>query len=164
MYLSFFAFRRSSLRDNFYYNKYYVFWSKLILLELVPILSIILLNALILAKTLKAAKFRKKFGHIGGGGNNVSSIDHGNLKSSGVGARSTSVTTSHKVHIKMKTISKKQQQQQQDEKKSKTTVDKASQKQTRHAKRAFHVMCILTQSFSASVDQVADVAANAGGG
>ncbi len=54
------------MRKNFFYKKYYVFWSKLILMELVPYFAIIILNALILGKTLKAARFRKKFGHIGG--------------------------------------------------------------------------------------------------
>ena len=53
-----------------YYKKYYVFWSKFILIEVIPYAAIIVFNALILAKTVKAAKFRRKFGHSGGGGQN----------------------------------------------------------------------------------------------
>ena len=61
-------FRSTDLRENEYYKKYYVFWSKFILIEVIPYAAIIVFNALILAKTVKAAKFRRKFGHSGGGG------------------------------------------------------------------------------------------------
>ena len=60
-------FRITALRENFYYKKYYVFWSKFILIEVIPYAAIIIFNALILAKTVKAAKFRRKFGYSGGG-------------------------------------------------------------------------------------------------
>ena len=49
------------MRENKYYKKIYVFWSKFILIELFPYFTIILLNTLILMKTLKAAKFRRRF-------------------------------------------------------------------------------------------------------
>ena len=62
--------RSTDLRENEYYKKYYVFWSKFILIEVIPYAAIIVFNALILAKTVKAAKFRRKFGHSGGGGQN----------------------------------------------------------------------------------------------
>ena len=41
------------MRDNIYYKKYYVFWSKFILIEFIPYAAIIVFNALILAKTVK---------------------------------------------------------------------------------------------------------------
>jgi hypothetical protein len=51
----------SDMRHNAYYEQFYVFWSKFILIELVPYCVIIVLNALICSRTLKAAKFRGRF-------------------------------------------------------------------------------------------------------
>ncbi|XP_059085077.1 FMRFamide receptor-like [Tigriopus californicus] len=51
----------SPMRENRFYKTYYVFWSKFILIELFPYCTIIILNTLILTKTLKASKFRRAF-------------------------------------------------------------------------------------------------------
>ncbi len=40
---------------------YYVFWSKFVLVELIPYVSILVLNCAIILKIFKAAHFRKKF-------------------------------------------------------------------------------------------------------
>ncbi len=44
-----------------YYSQFYVFWSKFLLIELFPYFTIIVLNALILFKTMKASQFRSRF-------------------------------------------------------------------------------------------------------
>eukprot|EP00095_Tigriopus_kingsejongensis_P004773 maker-scaffold77_size404793-snap-gene-1.9 protein:Tk04773 transcript:maker-scaffold77_size404793-snap-gene-1.9-mRNA-1 annotation:"GJ13605" len=51
----------TSLRQNPYYLKYYVIWSKLIITELVPYLTILILNIFIICGTLQASSFRKQF-------------------------------------------------------------------------------------------------------
>ena len=66
----FFLFRSTDLRDNIYYKKYYVFWSKFILIEFIPYAAIIVFNALILAKTVKGTysnDVRAERGWKGGG-------------------------------------------------------------------------------------------------
>jgi hypothetical protein len=51
----------STPRKHPIYNSVYVFWSKLLLFELLPYLVIMVCNAFILAKIYKASKFRQKF-------------------------------------------------------------------------------------------------------
>ena len=41
--------------------KYYVFWSKFILIELIPYLAIIVMNIFLFLKITKSTRFRKRF-------------------------------------------------------------------------------------------------------
>ena len=50
----------SDLRSNTAYATYYVFWSKFILVEVIPYCTIVVLNSLIVAKIWKSIRFRKK--------------------------------------------------------------------------------------------------------
>ena len=50
----------SDLRANTIYATYYVFWSKFILVEVIPYCTIVILNSLIVAKIWKSIRFRKK--------------------------------------------------------------------------------------------------------
>ena len=45
---------------------FYVFWSKFILVELIPYVTILVLNCAIIYKIFKAAHFRKRFTEDGG--------------------------------------------------------------------------------------------------
>ena len=49
------------MRENPYYATYYVFWSKVILMELIPYLFISTLNGFIIAKVFSSYKFRQQF-------------------------------------------------------------------------------------------------------
>lgn len=51
----------TDLRRDLDYVTYYIFWSKLVLVELIPYFTILLLNAAILAKIHKSKGFQKKF-------------------------------------------------------------------------------------------------------
>ena len=55
------GFRLSSMGQNPYYATYYVFWSKLFLMELIPYGLITILNGFIIAKIYSSYKFRKQF-------------------------------------------------------------------------------------------------------
>ena len=48
----------SDLRKNPAYNQYYMLWSKLLLLDIFPFLTLVTLNILILAKVYKSTVFR----------------------------------------------------------------------------------------------------------
>ena len=49
----------TELRRNEIYNTYYLFWSKIIILEMIPYFTIVILNALIIKQILGSQKFRK---------------------------------------------------------------------------------------------------------
>ena len=51
----------TALRDNPKYIKYYIFWSKFIIVELIPYVTILLLNSKIIHKIYKSHTFRKRF-------------------------------------------------------------------------------------------------------
>lgn len=51
----------SALRSNPIYVTYYIFWSKFILIEVIPYLIILVLNSLIIGKIWKSTQFRKRF-------------------------------------------------------------------------------------------------------
>ena len=55
------ALRKTDMRENPYYATYYVFWSKVILMELIPYLFISTLNGFIIAKVFSSYKFRQQF-------------------------------------------------------------------------------------------------------
>jgi len=59
----------TSIRQNEIYVSVYVVWSKLILTELVPYFTILILNSFIVVKIVKSARFRRKVirNHEGGG-------------------------------------------------------------------------------------------------
>ena len=50
----------TNLRSNALYATYYVFWSKFILVEVIPYFTIVVLNSLIIMKIWKSIQFRKK--------------------------------------------------------------------------------------------------------
>ena len=70
----------TAFRDNRYYKTYYVFWSKFILIEMLPYFTILTLNTLILLKTVKATKFRSRFQQ------QAAASSSGNINSLGVAA------------------------------------------------------------------------------
>ena len=43
------------------YITYYIFWSKFLLVEMIPYVTIIVLNSMILGKIWKSTQFRKRF-------------------------------------------------------------------------------------------------------
>ena len=43
------------------YITYYIFWSKFLLVEMIPYITIIVLNSMILGKIWKSTQFRKRF-------------------------------------------------------------------------------------------------------
>lgn len=51
----------TALRKDPLYKTIYVMWMKLIILELVPYITIIVLNTLIVKQILQSYQFRKKF-------------------------------------------------------------------------------------------------------
>ena len=51
----------TKLREDATYMKYYVFWSKFILIELIPYLAIIVMNIFLFLKITKSTRFRKRF-------------------------------------------------------------------------------------------------------
>ena len=55
------AIRKTSLRKNPYYSTIYVFWSKVILMEIIPYCLISILNGFIIAKIYSSSKFRQQF-------------------------------------------------------------------------------------------------------
>ncbi len=85
----------SEMRKNKHYQQFYVFWSKMILIEIFPYVTIIVLNTLILTKTLKASRFRSAFGAYGGGGGGAGGAaaagNRANSVCSGIDARSKEV-------------------------------------------------------------------------
>ena len=50
----------TELRRNPYYASGYVFWSKLIITDLIPYVIIIVLNSFIVVKILKSSRFRAR--------------------------------------------------------------------------------------------------------
>ena len=51
---------KTALRSNAMYVTFYVFWSKFILVEVIPYCTIVILNSLIVIKIWKSIQFRKK--------------------------------------------------------------------------------------------------------
>lgn len=51
----------TALRQNPLYLKYYVIWSKLLITEIFPYLTILILNIFIIYGTLRASSFREQF-------------------------------------------------------------------------------------------------------
>ncbi len=51
----------SALRRDPVYVTYYIFWSKFILVEAIPYVTIVVLNSLIIGKIYKSSPFRKRF-------------------------------------------------------------------------------------------------------
>jgi len=60
------AIRSTRLRADPLYVSLYVVWSKLILTDLLPYAAVVALNAVTVAKTVKAEKFRRRHGDRGG--------------------------------------------------------------------------------------------------
>ena len=52
--------RPTALRQDPAYVEYYMFWAKLILLELIPYFTILALNAVIVAKIFDSKRFRMR--------------------------------------------------------------------------------------------------------
>ena len=52
---------QSTLRSNPVYITYYIFWSKFILVEIIPYFTIIVLNSLIMGKIYKSTRFQNRF-------------------------------------------------------------------------------------------------------
>ena len=50
----------TELRENYWYKTFYVFWSKLIITEIFPYVTIIVLNIIIIGKIVSASSFRKQ--------------------------------------------------------------------------------------------------------
>ncbi|CAB4054859.1 unnamed protein product [Lepeophtheirus salmonis] len=61
------ALMASDLRNNPLYVQIYVFWSKFLLVELVPWFTIVILNTLILLTIMRSVQFRGAFVHSHGG-------------------------------------------------------------------------------------------------
>merc|ERR1719471_1208689 len=57
----------TGLRSNQEYITYYIFWSKFLLVEMIPYITIIVLNSMILGKIWKSTQFRKRFVSMGEG-------------------------------------------------------------------------------------------------
>ena len=53
--------KSSALRQNEIYVTYYIFWSKFILVEVIPYVTIVVLNSAIVRKIWKSSKFRRRF-------------------------------------------------------------------------------------------------------
>ena len=51
----------SALRSNSQYVFYYIFWSKFVLVEVIPYFVILVLNSLIISKIWKSNQFRRRF-------------------------------------------------------------------------------------------------------
>ena len=52
---------QTSMRQSPLYIALYIFWSKFIFVELIPYVTIIVLNSMIMAKIYKSTKFQKNF-------------------------------------------------------------------------------------------------------
>ena len=50
----------TKLRSNAMYATFYVFWSKFIIVEVIPYCTIVVLNSLIVIKIWKSIQFRKR--------------------------------------------------------------------------------------------------------
>ena len=55
------AIRSTALRSHPLYENLYTFWSKIFVMEVVPYVTIIVLNAFIVAKIVKSSRFRRNF-------------------------------------------------------------------------------------------------------
>ena len=55
------SYRKTKLRENPYFVTYYVFWSKVIFMELIPYVLILVLNGWIMVKIYSSYKFRQQF-------------------------------------------------------------------------------------------------------
>ena len=53
--------QESKLRQHPVYITYYIFWSKFLLIEIIPYLTIMILNRMIISKIYKSNKFRRRF-------------------------------------------------------------------------------------------------------
>ena len=51
----------TKLRNDRRYTVYYIFWSKFLVVELVPYLTILILNIRIIQKIYKSNQFRRRF-------------------------------------------------------------------------------------------------------
>ena len=56
-----FEIHESNFRKGFYYDLYYRMWLTFIIIEAIPYLTIIVLNAMILQKIMKSYSFRRSF-------------------------------------------------------------------------------------------------------
>ena len=54
------------MRRDPLYESLYTFWSKMIVMEVVPYATIIILNAFIIAKIVKSNRFRRNFRYAKG--------------------------------------------------------------------------------------------------
>jgi hypothetical protein len=61
------AIRKTSLRKNPIYDQVYTFWSKVIVMEFIPYVTIIVLNSFIVIKIYESLKFRGRFDRTGTG-------------------------------------------------------------------------------------------------
>ena len=52
---------QTTLRSNPVYITYYIFWSKFILVEIIPYFTIIVLNSMIMGKIYKSTRFQNRF-------------------------------------------------------------------------------------------------------
>lgn len=55
--------RASGLRQNAVYRSAYVFWSKFLLIELIPYILVVIMNSFIIVKIVKSSRFRQKIMH-----------------------------------------------------------------------------------------------------
>ena len=53
--------RQTAMRKNHHYEQLYTFWSKLFIMEIIPYVTIIVLNAFIVIKIYESLKFRGRF-------------------------------------------------------------------------------------------------------
>ena len=51
----------TAMRQNPIYITYYIFWSKFIFVEIIPYLTIMILNSMIISKIYKSNRFRRRF-------------------------------------------------------------------------------------------------------
>ena len=58
--------QRTSMRKNAHYHLLYTVWSKFLILEIIPYVTIITLNAFIVTKIYESLKFRGKFEKVQG--------------------------------------------------------------------------------------------------
>ena len=52
---------KTELRTNKNYAIYYIFWSKFLLVEIVPYTTIVILNSRIIKEVFKGGQFRRQF-------------------------------------------------------------------------------------------------------
>jgi len=58
--------QETDLRNNPHYHQLYTVWSKFLIMEIIPYVTIIILNAFIVTKIYESLKFRGRFGRAQG--------------------------------------------------------------------------------------------------